>query len=72
MTWLTPQDGSPWGGMSGAVVIKDGMVVGVIRSPRSPKGPQALAVTPLTALKGLPEGRRQRASSPSLIFPAHT
>jgi hypothetical protein len=55
-----PQDGSPWGGMSGAVVIKDGMVVGVIRSLSSAKGPQALAVTPLTALKGLPEGKRQR------------
>lgn len=54
-----PRDGSPWGGMSGAVVIKDGMVVGVIRSPSTVKGPQALAVTPLTALKGLPEGRRQ-------------
>jgi hypothetical protein len=55
-----PQDVSPWAGMSGAVVIKDDMVVGVIRSPSTAKGPQALAVTPLTALRGLPEGTRQR------------
>jgi hypothetical protein len=55
-----PQDSSSWGGMSGAGVIKDGMVIGVIRSPSSRNGPQALAVTPLTALKGLPDKRRHQ------------
>ena len=54
------QDPNPWGGMSGAVAVKSGMVIGVIRSPIAAKGPQALAVTPITALRLLPERTRRR------------
>jgi hypothetical protein len=54
------EERKPWGGMSGAVAIKDGMVVGVIRSPIAAMGPHALAVTPITALRWLPEGTRQQ------------
>ena len=48
--------GSPWAGMSGAVVVARGMVIGVIRSHRLSKGFQSLTVTPLTALRLLPAG----------------
>jgi hypothetical protein len=49
--------GSPWAGMSGAVVVSHGMVIGVIRSHHLRKGFQLLNVTPLTALKLLPAGK---------------
>ena len=51
---LAPQPDSPWGGMSGAVVVCHDMVIGVIRSHNLAKGPESLTVTPLTALKRLP------------------
>jgi hypothetical protein len=52
--------GSPWAGMSGAVVIARGMVIGVIRSHHLSKGFQSLTVTPLTALRLLPTDTRQQ------------
>ena len=51
--------GSPWAGMSGAVVVTRGMVIGVIRSHHLAKGFQSLTVTPLTALKLLPAAKYQ-------------
>ena len=51
--------GSPpnsfWGGMSGAVVVADDVVIGVVRSHNVFKGIQSLTVTPLTVLKRLPD-----------------
>lgn len=57
--------GSPWGGMSGAVVVWQDMVIGqdvvigVVRSHNPARGPGSLAVTPLTALRWLPEGKQR-------------
>jgi hypothetical protein len=51
--------GSPWAGMSGAVVVARGLVIGVIHSHQLGKGFQSLTVTPLTALKLLPAEKYQ-------------
>lgn len=51
--------GSQWAGMSGAVVVARGMVIGVIHSHKLGNGFQSLTVTPLTALKLLPAERYQ-------------
>lgn len=45
---------SPWGGMSGAAVVVDGVVLGVVRSHNLAAGDMSLTVTPLTALEALP------------------
>lgn len=57
---LEAAESSPWGGMSGAAVLKGRMVVGVIRSHNAAKGSRALTVTPLTALKRLPDKTRRQ------------
>jgi tetratricopeptide (TPR) repeat protein len=50
--------GSPWAGMSGAVVVTpDDLVVGVVRGHAPAEGVAALTLTPLDALPGLPEER---------------
>ncbi|MDD9206389.1 trypsin-like peptidase domain-containing protein, partial [Georgenia sp. 10Sc9-8] len=48
---------SPWGGMSGAGVVIDNKVLGVIRSHNRVAGGMSLTVTPLTAVADLPESR---------------
>ncbi|MEX5300888.1 trypsin-like peptidase domain-containing protein [Kocuria sabuli] len=46
---------SPWSGMSGAVVFTaDDRVLGVIRHHSAPEGTGVLALTPVTAIDGLP------------------
>lgn len=57
---LSGQPGSPWGGMSGAVVTVGDVVIGVVRSHNLAAGSQSLTVTPLTALGELPEALRRR------------
>jgi hypothetical protein len=52
--------GNPWGGMSGAAVIKDNMIIGVVCRYYLEKGPETLTITPLTALKLLPGDRQER------------
>ena len=49
---------SPWGGMSGAAVVKDEMIIGVVSRYYADRGPETLTVTPLTALNLLP-GEKQ-------------
>ena len=51
---------SPWGGMSGAAVVADDLVVGVVRSHNLAAGGQSLTVTPVTAVDQLPGEFRQR------------
>ncbi len=51
---------SPWGGMSGAVVVADNLVVGVVRSHNLAAGGQSLTVTPVTAIDLLPDEIRRR------------
>jgi hypothetical protein len=51
---------SPWGGMSGAVVVAGDLVVGVVRSHNLAAGGQSLTVTPVTAVDQLPGENRQR------------
>jgi hypothetical protein len=53
-------NGNPWGGMSGAAVIKDGMIIGVVCRYYLEKGPETLTITPLTALTLLPGDRQER------------
>ena len=59
-TELRDEPGSPWGGMSGAVVIAGDLVIGVVRSHNLAAGGQSLTVTPVTALNELGAGLRQR------------
>jgi len=56
---IGPASPSPWGGMSGAVVIADNLVIGVIRSHNLAKGGQSLTVTPLTDLERLSARKSQ-------------
>lgn len=56
---LAPEANSPWGGMSGAVVVWRDMVIGVVRSHNPARGPGSLAVTPLTALRRLPPDKQR-------------
>jgi hypothetical protein len=50
------QPGSPWAGMSGAVIVTaDDLVVGVIRGHSRAEGTGSLTATRLEAIKGLPE-----------------
>jgi Tfp pilus assembly protein PilF len=51
---------SPWGGMSGAVVVTGQLAVGVVRSHNLAAGGQSLTVTPLTAIDQLPTAVRQQ------------
>lgn len=51
---------SPWGGMSGAVVVACDLVIGVVRSHNLAKGGQSLTVTPITALERLPVHKRRQ------------
>ena len=51
---------SPWGGMSGAGVAVNDLVIGVVRSYNLAAGGQSLTVTPLTALEQLPVGLQQQ------------
>ena len=51
---------SPWGGMSGAVVVAGDLVIGVVRSHNLAAGGQSLTVTPLTAIDSLPAGLRRQ------------
>jgi tetratricopeptide (TPR) repeat protein len=51
---------STWGGMSGAVVVSDDLVIGVVCSHNLAAGEASLTVTPLTAIDTLPEPRRGR------------
>jgi hypothetical protein len=51
---LKDEPKSPWGGMSGAVVVAGDLVVGVVRSHNLAAGGQSLTVTPLTAIEQLP------------------
>ena len=55
---LTPmgsleQAGSPWAGMSGAVVVTHDLVIGVVRSHNLTEGGGSLTVTPIDAINGL-------------------
>jgi hypothetical protein len=51
---------TPWGGMSGAVVIAEGrLVIGVVRSVNLAADGQSLTVTPLTAIDDLPDHRNR-------------
>ncbi len=51
---------TPWGGMSGAVVIAgDNWVIGVVRSINLAADGRSLTVTPLNALDDLPDRRRR-------------
>src|SRR6266566_4058924 len=52
--------GSPWAGMSGAVVVADGWVIGVVRSHNLAEGGGSLAVTPISAIDLLPPELRDR------------
>ena len=56
----TGDGGNPWGGMSGAAVVKGNMVIGVVSRYYAEKGPETLTVTPLTALKLLPGVTQER------------
>jgi hypothetical protein len=56
----TGDGGNPWGGMSGAAVVKGNMVIGVVSRYYAEKGPETLTVTPLTALKLLPDGTKEQ------------
>ena len=51
---------SPWGGMSGAVVVAGDLVVGVVRSHNLAAGGQSLTVTPVTAVDQLPGETREK------------
>ncbi|MFH8802622.1 tetratricopeptide repeat protein, partial [Streptomyces sp. NPDC017936] len=42
--------GSPWGGMSGAAVVSEGLVIGVLRSHNISEGTGSLTVTPIDAI----------------------
>ena len=57
---LTDAAPSPWGGMSGAVVVAGDLVIGVVRSHNLAAGGQSLTVTPVTAIDQLPAAVRQR------------
>jgi tetratricopeptide (TPR) repeat protein len=46
---------SEWEGMSGAVVLCDDVVVGVITEHHVPEGPSALSVVPISAIDDLPD-----------------
>jgi hypothetical protein len=53
---------TPWGGMSGAVVVADGQfIVGVVRSVNLAADGQSLTVTPLTAIENLADDARKKA-----------
>lgn len=52
--------GSLWAGMSGAAVIKNDMVIGVVSRYYREKGPETLTVTPLTALRLLSAERQEQ------------
>ncbi|MET7921808.1 tetratricopeptide repeat protein [Streptomyces avermitilis] len=51
---------SPWGGMSGAVVIADGLIIGVVRSHNLREGGGSLTITPIDAIRQLPAPVRDR------------
>jgi hypothetical protein len=51
--------GNPWSGMSGAGVIKDDVIIGVVSRYYKERGPETLTVTPLTALRLLPADRQE-------------
>jgi tetratricopeptide (TPR) repeat protein len=51
---------SVWGGMSGAVVVSDHLIVGVVRSHNLAEGNQSLTVTPITAIGALPPKLRDQ------------
>lgn len=50
-----PGTTTAWGGMSGAVVVSDGFIIGVVHSTNLAVDGQSLTVTPLTAINDLPE-----------------
>ncbi len=59
---------SPWGGMSGAVVIAEDpvlgeVIIGVVRSHNAAQGGQSLTMTPLTVLRRLAAGDRRGFSA---------
>lgn len=54
------QPGSPWAGMSGAVVVVDDLILGVIRSHNFAEGQGSLTVTPIEAIKHLEPERAER------------
>lgn len=51
-------DESAWEGMSGAAVVTDGFVIGVITEHHLPEGDSALTVVPVSAIAALPEASR--------------
>ncbi|MFF8811115.1 tetratricopeptide repeat protein, partial [Streptomyces pactum] len=51
--------GSPWAGMSGAAVVSDGLLLGVVRSHNLSHGSGSLTVTPIDAIGGLPPEVRE-------------
>jgi hypothetical protein len=57
---LNEQAGNPWGGMSGAGVYADDIVIGVVRSHNLAAGGQSLTVAPVTAVERLPDPLRGR------------
>ena len=52
--------GSPWAGMSGAVVVADDLVIGVVRSHNITEGGGSLSVTPISAIDQLRPELRDR------------
>lgn len=55
---------SPWSGMSGAPVLRDGHLLGVVTMHAQRSGPSAITVTPLTALVAIPGNQRWGAGVP--------
>ena len=51
---------TPWSGMSGAAVIADDLVIGVVRSRNFAARDNSFTVTPVTAIDRLPDDRRQQ------------
>lgn len=55
---------SPWSGMSGAPVVADGLLLGVVTEHASRAGPSAITATPLTALEADPAHPRSGPGVP--------
>jgi Caspase domain/TIR domain len=52
---LSEMSRDPWAGMSGAVVLADDLVIGVVRSQNLATGGNSFSVTPVTAIDQLPD-----------------
>ena len=57
---LSEMPTGPWAGMSGAVVVANDLVIGVVRSHNLADGRRSFTVTPVTAIDQLPYKSRQQ------------